>query len=86
MASYELRIKPSAAKELEGIDNKKDRQKVVDLITTLAKDPRPPGSLKLTGREGYRVRHGSYRILYEIDDDKRIVMIFKVAHRRDAYR
>ncbi|HUE95136.1 MAG TPA: type II toxin-antitoxin system RelE/ParE family toxin [Longimicrobiaceae bacterium] len=86
MESYELRIKPSAAKELEGIDNKKDRQKVVDLITTLAKDPRPPGSLKLTGREGHRVRQGSYRVLYEIDDEKRILTIFKIAHRRDVYR
>ena len=86
MASYDLRIKPSAAKELEGTDSKKDRQKIVERIATLAKDPRPPGSLKLTGREGYRVRHGSYRILYEIDDEKSILTIFKIAHRRGVYR
>ena len=86
MASYELRIKPSAAKELEGIESKKDRQKIVKRIATLQTNPRSPVCQKLTGREGYRVRQGSYRILYEIDDQNGVVTIFRIGHRRDVYQ
>lgn len=85
MASYEVLIKPSAARELEGIAGRKDRQRVVVRIMALAKAPRPLGCLKLTGREGYRVRQGSFRILYEVDDVKRTVTIFRIGHRRDVY-
>ena len=85
MASYEVLIKPSAARELEGIVGGKDRQRVAGRIMALAKAPRPPGCLQLTGREGYRVRQGSFRILYEVDDVKRTVTIFRIGHRRDAY-
>jgi mRNA interferase RelE/StbE len=85
VASYELLIKPSAVQELEDIDSKRDRQGIVDRIQALARVPRPPGSLKLTGRDGYRVRQGSFRILYEVDDEKRTVTIFRIGHRRDVY-
>ena len=86
MVSYELRIKPSAVGELEGIDSKKDRQRVVERIATLQANPRQPGCQKLTGREGYRVRQGAYRVLYEIDDEDKLVTIFKIGHRRDVYK
>ena len=85
MASYEVLIKPSAARELEGIDGRKDRQRVVDSIVALEKAPRPPGCMKLTGRAGYRVRQGSFTILYEVDDVERTVTIFRIGHRRDVY-
>ena len=85
MASYEVLIKPSAAKELEGIVGRKDRQRVVARILALGKTPRPPGCLRLTGREGYRVRQGSFRILYEVDDAKQTVTVFRIGHRRDVY-
>jgi mRNA interferase RelE/StbE len=85
VAGYEILIKPSAARELEAIDRRRDRQRVVERIMTLAIAPRPPGCLKLTGREGYRVRQGSFRILYEIDDGRRTVTIFRIGHRRDVY-
>jgi mRNA interferase RelE/StbE len=85
VASYEVLIKASAAKELEGIDGRRQRQAVVQRILTLGKTPRPPSCLKLTSREGYRVRQGSFRILYEIDDEKRTVTIFRIGHRRDVY-
>jgi mRNA interferase RelE/StbE len=86
VASYELLIKPSAARELEGIASKKDRQRVVERIETLKKNPRAPGCLKLTSRGGYRARQGSYRILYEIDDEKRTVTVFRIGHRREVYQ
>ena len=85
MASYSLVLRKSAAKELEAVP-KKDRLKLVDKISALAANPRPPGSEKLAGDEKYRIRHGDYRVLYEIDDDRVVVTVVRIAHRREAYR
>lgn len=86
MARYSLEIKRSAAHEVEALPTKKDRRLVVDRISTLGDDPRPPGSEKLAGDDRYRVRQGLYRIIYEIDDTARVVRIVKVGHRREVYR
>ena len=59
--------------------------RVRDAIQSLAQNPRPPGCLKLTGREGWRIRVGVYRVIYEIDDSERIITILNVGHRRDVY-
>ena len=86
MESYELFIKPSAAKELEGISRKSDRTRLVDKIYTLKNDLRPPGYEKLTGQDRFRLRQGQFRILYLVDDDERVVTVVKIGHRRDVYR
>jgi len=86
VASYKLVIKRSAVREIEAIPTKRDRQRVVARIRALASDPRPPGCQKLSGAEKYRVRQGRYRILYSIEDDRLIVMVVRVAHRKDVYR
>lgn len=53
----------------------------------LEADPRPKGVKKLTGFEHqWRLRMGEYRILYEIDDEKHLVHIYRIAHRREVYR
>ena len=85
MASYRLLIKPSAGKEIEALP-KQDRRRIVAKITSLSRDPRPPGSEKLSGHDRYRLRQGNYRILYEIQDLALIVVVVKVGHRRDVYR
>ena len=85
MARYEAFIKPSALKELEAVDSKKDRQRIVRAISALAEDPRPPGCRKLSGKDKYRVRSGQYRILYEIRDEALVIVIVKVAKRSEAY-
>ncbi|MGH7624844.1 MAG: type II toxin-antitoxin system RelE family toxin [Gemmatimonadaceae bacterium] len=85
MASYNLEIKRSAAKELGQVPPK-DRRRIVTRIQTLAQDPRPPGAEKLSGQERYLLRQGDYRILYEIEDDILRVMVVKIGHRRDVYR
>lgn len=85
MASYSLEIKRSAAKELAALP-KQDRTRIITRIHALAHEPRPPGSEKLSGQERYRIRQGDYRILYEIHDAVLIVMVVKIAHRRDVYR
>ncbi|MHC4693831.1 MAG: type II toxin-antitoxin system RelE family toxin [Planctomycetota bacterium] len=85
MAKYRITIKKSAAKELEALP-KKDLPRIIKRIQTLAQNPRPDGSQKLSGKEQYRVRQGDYRIVYSIEDKDRIIDIFKIGHRREIYR
>ncbi len=86
MESYELLIKPSAAKELEAVGRKSDRRRIVDKIYALRDDPRPSRCEKLTGQDRYRLRQGQFRILYVVDDAERVVTVVKIGHRRDVYR
>ncbi len=87
MASYRVLIKPSAAKEIEAVDQKRDRQRIVERILTLADEPRPVGCEKLAGpTDRYRVRVGRYRILYSIVDDDLLVLVVRVADRKNVYR
>ncbi len=87
MASYRVLIKPSAAKEIEAVDQKRDRQRIVDRILALADEPRPVGCEKLAGAsDRYRIRVGRFRIVYSIDDDGLVVLAVRVAHRKDVYR
>ena len=85
MAHYELRFKPSVAKDLRGIP-RSDVQRILTRIEALRDDPRPPGSEKLSGQDRYRVRQGQYRILYSVEDAELIVDVVKVGHRREVYR
>lgn len=87
MESYRLQIKASASKELESVGTKKDRQRLVNRINALATDSRPVGSEKLADEENkYRLRQGSYRIIYSIDDRTRLIVITKIGHRKEVYR
>ena len=86
MASYRLLLKASAAKEIEAISTKRERQRILDRIGELAHDPRPRGTRKLAGHsDRYRLRQGPYRILYSVDDEAHVVTIVKVGHRREVY-
>ena len=82
---YSLFILPRAQREIASL-NKPDRERVVKAIRSLGDDPRPPGSLKLSGRNGWRMRVGNYRVIYEIDDTVRSLTVLHVGHRRDVYR
>ncbi len=86
MAKYEVFIKPSAAKELEGVGTKKDRQRIITHIRELTENPRPPGFQKLAGSDKYRLRCGNYRIVYSIHDEQLLVQAVKIGHRREVYR
>ena len=79
MARYELVIKRSVVKDLRSIP-KQHRQRILTKIELLADEPRPPGSEKLSGQERYRIRQGSYRILYVIEDQRLVVTVIKVGH------
>ena len=81
------RLKKSAAREIEALPTKRERQRIVDRIQALAFDPRPKGSEKLASHEDrYRIRQGRYRIVYAIHDDVLTVVVVKVAHRKEVYR
>ena len=60
-------------------------QQIKDKIFSLIKNPRPHGCLKLTAEEGYRLRSGNYRIIYRINDKEKIVYIYRIKHRKEAY-
>lgn len=86
MADYSILINRSAQKEIEAVDSRAVRRKIVARIQDLAGNPRPPGCQKLSGSDYFRIRHGSYRINYEIKDDVLIVLVIRVGHRRNIYR
>jgi mRNA interferase RelE/StbE len=87
VASYRLLVRRSAAKEIEAIGQKRDRERVMSAIGSLAEEPRPAGSEKLAGRDDrHRIRVGNYRVLYSIEDAALIVWVVKVGHRREVYR
>ncbi|MDO8749799.1 MAG: type II toxin-antitoxin system RelE/ParE family toxin [Dehalococcoidia bacterium] len=83
--SYEVLILRRAQRELAELPSEA-YQRVKEAILNLANQPRPRGSRKLSGREGWRIRVGNYRVVYEIDDTQQTITILHVGHRRDVYR
>jgi mRNA interferase RelE/StbE len=83
MGRYRLAFKKSVAKDLRDLP-KKDVARIRKCFDALAEDPHAAGCEKLSGQDKYRVRQGSYRIIYEIQDDVLVVVVVKVGHRRDV--
>lgn len=81
---YKILLLPSAQKDLDEF-----KGKAFDILTrkiiALKENPRPHGCLKLTAEQGYRIRSGSYRIIYRIDDKKREIFVYRIKHRKEAY-
>jgi len=84
MAKYEIVFKRSVYKDLRPIP-KADVKRILSKINSLAGDPRQSGCEKLSGSERYRIRQGVYRIIYEIKDDRLIITVVKIGHRRQIY-
>jgi mRNA interferase RelE/StbE len=85
MARYELRVRPSVAKDLRGLPKEKVKR-ILARIEALRDDPRPPGSEQLSAQERYRIRQGDYRIIYGIEEAEVVIEIVTVGHRREVYR
>jgi len=85
VAKFELVVRPSVTKDTKDIPSG-DLIRILKRVESLREDPRPPGSIKLSGMDYYRIRQGNYRIIYEIEDARLIVVVVKVGHRRDVYR
>ena len=81
---YKLFIEKAALKELSRITHK-DQSRIISAIKNLSKNLRPTGVKKLTGRDAWRIRIGSYRIIYEIQDDNFNILVVHIGHRKDIY-
>lgn len=81
---YRLEVSHAAHRQVRKLPAK-TQERINQAIARLAKEPRPSGTKKLTGREGYRIRTGDYRILYQIDDNSKVVIIYRVMARGDVY-
>jgi len=82
---YKVSILRGAQKELANLPMEAYEQ-VKNAILSLAEEPRPIGCKKLTARQGWRIRANDYRILYEINDAQRTILVMHIGHRRDVYR
>ena len=84
--SYRVEIARRAVKTLSSLP-RKEQQRIRAAIDLLADTPRPPGCVALAGAPGaYRVRVGDDRIIYEVHDDRLVVQVVRLGHRRDVYR
>ncbi len=84
--SYEIKISKSASKQIKKLSSEL-QERIQDRIDNLAIEPRPDGVKKLKGREnGYRIRVGDYRILYDIFDDVLLITVVEVGHRSNIYK
>jgi mRNA interferase RelE/StbE len=81
---YEILLLSAAQKDLDNLETS-GFSRIIKKIRSLSADPRPPGSLKLTDEEGYRIRIGDHRVLYRIDDASKRVYIYRIRPRKDAY-
>lgn len=85
MAVYSIFFRDSVRMDLDSVPAN-DLKRIIERIGTLAENPRPAGCEKLSGQEKYRLRQGSYRIIYSVQDTQLTVWVVKVGHRREAYR
>ena len=83
--SYDISILRRAQKSLAKLPQQ-DYQRIINAIYNLASDPRPTGCKKLRNRPAWRIRVGVYRVIYEINDNKLVITVINVGHRREIYR
>jgi len=83
---YKILYKKSVEKDLRKLP-KSSLAVIVKKIQLLAKKPQPKGSVKLHGAKNlYRIRHADYRIVYETNSSELVILVIKVAHRKEVYR
>ena len=84
--SHSVTLLPLAQRQIRKLEEP-TQIRIIRAIRRLGTDPRPDGCVKLTGmRDTYRIREGNYRIIYQVRDQKLLVLIMEVANRREVYR
>jgi mRNA interferase RelE/StbE len=83
--AYEVRLHREAVRSYRRLHGSA-RERIRAAIDELAREPRPRAATKLVARDDYRIRVGDYRIVYAVDDHERVVLVARIAHRRDVYR
>lgn len=84
MPDYTVVLSKKAQKQLDKLSDK-IAEPILEAISSLEENPRPQGYKKLKGREGYRIRIGNYRVIYNIIDNELIVDVITLGNRRDIY-
>jgi mRNA interferase RelE/StbE len=83
---YRVFLERAAERQLKQLSAKLPNR-VIAAIQSLGSDPRPTGCRKLAGDDNdWRIRTGEYRVVYEIDDAKKEILVNRVRHRREVYR
>ena len=83
--TYQVVLSPSAERQLRKFDPDV-RRRVQAVLELLAENPRPPAATKLVGGAGeWRVRTGDYRVIYEIQEGRLLVLVLRMGHRREVY-
>lgn len=83
--TYEIRWHPAALREFKRFP-RRDQQRIASRVGRLAGDPRPAGSERLIGvDDGWRLRVGTYRVLYQVRGDAAMILVARVARRGEAY-
>ena len=83
---YEVLLERRAERDLKRLEAK-EFHRITREIKALAENPRPPGCRKIAGSErDWRIRIGDYRVIYELDEEAKVVRVMRVRHRREAYR
>ena len=82
---YKVLIEKAALKILKKIDSS-HQKRIITAINNLGTNPRPAGCVKLSGRNAWRIRIGSYRVIYEIQDKDLIVLVVTLGNRKEIYR
>jgi mRNA interferase RelE/StbE len=86
MASYRIEVSATAEKQIRRL-RREDQLRVLRAIRPLATDPTPPGSRQLRGYDDvYRIRVGTFRVLYRVEGRRLLIIILKVGHRKEIYR
>jgi mRNA interferase RelE/StbE len=83
--TYRIEFLVSASKQLASIAPVHQRR-IAARIDSLAMNPRPPGSEKLQGSNRFRIRVGDYRVIYQLEDERLVVLVVRIGHRREIYR
>jgi len=84
--SYTVSFRPAAGRDLKALQEV-DQKRIGAKIDALAKNPRPPGSKMLQGEERYMcLRVGTFRVIYDVRDEELLVLVIRIAHRREVYR
>jgi mRNA interferase RelE/StbE len=85
MENYKVDITNSARKEIKNLDSQITKR-IVEKLKSLEENPFPFGYKKLIARNGYKIKVGDYRIIYDVLETEKIVRVYKAGHRKDIYK
>jgi mRNA interferase RelE/StbE len=84
--TYQVDFTPAARRQFRKL-TPEIRKRLAVVIDGLATEPRPKGAIRLSGlQQAYRPRSGDHRIVYELHDDRLLVLVIRIGHRREVYR